>query len=547
MTRHRTLPSTFRDPPKGRRVPPRPPPRPAPPAPRPTLRVSVIIPYREGGAERERAFAHVRGLYARHYPTWEITTAPGPEGEFSRAGAICDAAAHATGDVIVVADADVWCDTIGEAVAKVADGATWADPAQAHVVRMTEAATLAAYAGRGLCAEGAPQGGHRRVACGGMVALSREALVRCLPDRRFVGWGAEDHAWEAELVRMYGAAARLSAPAPLWHLWHPPGPRAVSAENRRLLEEHLGKAPPARPRVVILADVRTWAWARKAKALHHHLAGRFDMEILYSSEPSAGPIIAARQYDLLHTFEVNQAAGLPPGIHFVTGITAHVWPTWEKRYGEGIVRNWTSRARGVHANSILLQEEMERLLGGSVWYVPNGVDEQFFRRLRPRRPQRLTVGFVGKDNPRKGFDLIEAACKRAGVDLVPVRRQSQNALSAQAMLDYYQDLHVLAVASDMDGTPNPALEAAACECAVVSNAIGNMPEFLEHGVNGVLVERTVESLAGALRDLAARPLTEVEEMGRAARRTIEQAWTWRQMAENYAAMWTACISGVRAR
>lgn len=300
-----------------------------------------------------------------------------------------------------------------------------------------------------------------------------------------------------------------------------------------------------RPRILILADVETWAWARKAKALQAHLSDRFDIRIVYSADPASTPAIAKRDYDLLHTFEVNQATLVPTGVPFLTGITAHVWRTWEERHGAGTVKNWCSRAKGVHANSILLQQEMSSHLGRDVWYVPNGVDEQFFRRTQPREASRLVVAYVGKPNPRKGYGLIASAAKKAGVELRDVRRRSGDALSPEDMRTFYQGIHVLAVASDMDGTPNPALEAAACECAVVSNRIGNMPEFIEHGVNGLSVERNIDSLAAAFSDLARRPLAEVEEMGRAARRTIESAWTWRAMAENYATMWTASVGGAQ--
>jgi glycosyltransferase involved in cell wall biosynthesis len=298
-------------------------------------------------------------------------------------------------------------------------------------------------------------------------------------------------------------------------------------------------------RILIIADVPNWAWAKKAAQLQKYLGGpdgEFVVDVAYTT---AQPVELG--YDLYHTFEVSQVHQIPKNIDLwpgtpekhraVTGITAHVWPTWEARHGAGTVRGWASRAQGFHANSRLLQKEISAYLGHEVYYVPNGVDETFYRRLRPRaHDQRLVVGHVGKPNPRKGRDLIAAACERAGVEFREIRRTSKDALTAEDMREFYQDLHVLAVASDMDGTPNPALEAAACECAVVSNAIGNMPEFVESGCNGVLVERSVESLSAAFADLK-RSVEGVVQMGRAARDTIERDWTWKKLSCNYADMW----------
>lgn len=291
-------------------------------------------------------------------------------------------------------------------------------------------------------------------------------------------------------------------------------------------------------RVLIIADVPNWAWAKKAEQLKKHLDGEeFSVDVIcMQSEPlPAG-------YDLYHTFEVNQ-----PDLHGIrvewrctTGITAHVWGTWEQRHGAGTVRAWSQRARAFHANSKLLQAEIEPYLGRKVHYCPNGVDEAFYRRLRPRSSDKLVVGWVGKPNPRKGKVIVEEACQRAGVEFRYIERTSKNALPPDQMREFYQDIHVLAVASDMDGTPNPALEAAACECTIVSNAIGNMPEFIAPMQNGMMVARNVESYVHAFQALAATP-QRAEAMGRAARRTIETDWTWKIMAQNYATMWREAL------
>ena len=300
--------------------------------------------------------------------------------------------------------------------------------------------------------------------------------------------------------------------------------------------------PPARgdrPRVLILADVPNWAWGRKARSLLRCLSDRFDVEVVYSTD-RPGAKIRERAHDLYHTFEVIQVGSVPIGFPLVTGITAHVAHTWEKQHGAGTVRRWADRAKAFHANSRMLQREMETLIGRPVYYCPNGVDEDFWIRTRPRESARMVVGHVARPSPRKGQEIVREACRRVGVELRTIDRTSHNALSPEAMRDFYQGIHVLAVSSDMDGTPNPALEAASCECAVVSNRIGNMPEFLD-GKNGLLTERTLESLTVALGDLAARPLVEVEAMGLAARQTILDGWTWARQSEHYAAMWMECL------
>lgn len=290
-----------------------------------------------------------------------------------------------------------------------------------------------------------------------------------------------------------------------------------------------------KPRIAIIADVKNWAWKRKADQLKAHLSDQFRLEVacLYGGDrPPKG-------CDLWNTFEVFMARQVPAGQPYVTGMTAHVWQTWEKQFGPGTVKQWASGALAFHANSRLLEAEMRALLDRPICYVPNGVDEKFFRRLRPRETRRrLVVGHVGKPNPRKGSSIVEQACERAGVELRTVKRTHRDALTPEQMRDFYQDLDVLAVASDMDGTPNPALEAAACGVAVVSNWIGNMPQLIVDGVNGRLVERDASDYAAVLRSL---DVATAARMGDAARVSIEHEWTWAKRSRNYADMWNACL------
>lgn len=299
-----------------------------------------------------------------------------------------------------------------------------------------------------------------------------------------------------------------------------------------------------RPRVALIADVRNWAWARKAEQLRRHLGDRFAIEIACIYEPKK-PDPLPKGCDLYSTFEVFQARQLPAGLPYVTGMTAHVWRTWEQQHGPGTVRKWAAGALAFHANSRLLEAEMRSLLERPIHYVPNGVDEAFFRRLRPRRiNDHLVVGWVGKPNPRKGGEIVAEACRRAGVELRVVGRTYRDAWAPEQMREFYQDLHVLCVASDMDGTPNPALEAAACGVAIVSNRIGNMPEFIVDDINGRFVDRSADSMASALRHLS---VTHAVRMGEAARATVETGWTWRDQAPAYGQMWLAALAARSTR
>lgn len=315
------------------------------------------------------------------------------------------------------------------------------------------------------------------------------------------------------------------------------------------------------PRVLVLADVPTWAWGRKADAYKTHLSHDFDVTVAYHSA-----VPRFDDFDLIHLFEVSQVgtlSGYPPigqrGFKAVAGLTAHVWRTW----GADRMRKWAAHVEGLHGNSLLIAKELVEF-HPRVFYTPNGVDPDRFIRTR-HRTGKIVFGHVGKPNPRKGADIIAAASLQAGVELRLIQRTSKLALSQADMLAWYQGIDVMVTASNMDGTPNPMLEGAACECALLSTPIGNMPEFITPR-NGILTmsrlpyhppddprpyqdvalnhymqrETLREELAAHMRALANDPEA-TRAMGQLARETVLKAWTWQHQVESVGRMWAEVL------
>lgn len=335
----------------------------------------------------------------------------------------------------------------------------------------------------------------------------------------------------------------------------------------------------SRPRILVVVDTPTWAWQRKAEAYQRHLGARFDICLAYhqaGSDPQAGrPLRAAdetdfTQFDLVHLFEVTQTAFLdryeaPRPFKAVAGLTAHVWETW----GEERMRLWAKKVDALHGNSRLLFHELQQF-HPQVYYTPNGVDAEFFRRMDQHPvPRDIVFGHVGKPNPRKGAAIIIEAARSIGAPVKLIQRTSRVAYPPRDILNFYQHVSVMVTASNMDGTPNPMLEGAACECALLSTPIGNMPEFIEPQWNGILTQQTLPRVPGPAK--APLPMTpeqtaavmkgqdalcqelathmrwfrthpdETIAMGRQARQTIEAEWTWARQVAHVAHMWTEVL------
>lgn len=177
--------------------------------------VTVAIPYRGGCPHRDAAWDYVR----RRYDELGLEVVVGVcDGPWRKAVAVNNALRRATGDVVVIADADVWCDTTIDAVDEVLAGNPWSVP-HSKVKRLTEQATAAVLAGGPLCGD-LDERAYEGIEGGGIVVMHRDLWKQAPMDPRFVGWGQEDEAWGIALRTHGGRIRRLKGV--LWHLWHPP-------------------------------------------------------------------------------------------------------------------------------------------------------------------------------------------------------------------------------------------------------------------------------------------------------------------------------------
>lgn len=171
--------------------------------------------------------------------------------------------------------------------------------------------------------------------------------------------------------------------------------------------------------------------------------------------------------------------------------------------------------------------------------ISNGVDRELFRVHTPlgkRTPRVLWTGsryHVQHGDVKNYVSLLEPLAKRLKLadiesDYWLVNSHGKERRDAAGMVQWYNTGTVYVVASDSEGTPNPALEAASCGCVICSTRVGNMPELIEHGINGALVDRTLDALYDGVQLCIQR----YPEMCRAMQERIDW-WDWRFRAEQY--------------
>lgn len=175
-------------------------------------------------------------------------------------------------------------------------------------------------------------------------------------------------------------------------------------------------------------------------------------------------------------------------------------------------------------------------------HIPNFVDVS---RYEPRYAPGSAYLYFGRIIRQKGVaTLIRAAAQAAkplliagtGPELEAMKRLANELaadvtflghLSGQALHDAVRNARAVVLPSEWyENAPVSVLEAYALGKPVIGARIGGIPELVRENETGVCFESgNVPSLVSALQSISARPDAQLEEMGRAARRWVEQDFT----------------------
>ena len=301
--------------------------------------------------------------------------------------------------------------------------------------------------------------------------------------------------------------------------------------EERLMLNGVGELK-SRPKILFVCDVKGWAWWIKSHYIKKYLENEFDIDIInVIGNDKKG--INPNKYDLYFTFGYSYVNSLKrvPFKKTITGVTAHR----EKRK----IASELKKAHALHANSMMLYHQFKDI-NKNIFYVPNGVDEEMFQ---PKQKydilerDYINIGHVGKKSPMKQQEtVIEPVVEKLGKNFKYTYHYNTHwdKIPHNEMPKLYKDMDLFIVASLEDGTPNGALEAMASGVPVITNRIGNMPEIIQNGYNGYIVENpTIKNYIKLIQGLDKEHLI---EMGKNARQSIENNWTWEHKAENYRAM-----------
>lgn len=299
-----------------------------------------------------------------------------------------------------------------------------------------------------------------------------------------------------------------------------------------------------RKKILFIVDKPGWAHDFKTDNLIRQLGVRYEMTKAFCDDVKAEQIQAAdlvlvyywkqmrheRMQCLMDVLRANRHK-------ILMGICSHT--ELEGHWKEVGFKVLNELASGIFVNSRLLLDAYGGAFKVPIFYTPNGVDTAFYTPVERRDASSLLrIGWAGSltnhgDIRGYGDFIVPAVQCVNGVELVTAAREEQWR-TPEEMRQFYRSLDIYVCASLAEGTPNPCLEAAACGAALLTTAVGNMPELVQEGVNGFFIHRDIEMIAEKINWLKEHP-EQLSAMKENARRLI-LAWDWKRQALNYASM-----------
>ncbi len=255
--------------------------------------------------------------------------------------------------------------------------------------------------------------------------------------------------------------------------------------NKSLLPLASCLLPSTTRRLAILVDKRNWAYHEQAVGKAQSIRDEWEVEIFFLED---NPKIDPGKFDLLYNFN-HTPSKYDELFHgrLIKGLYSH--------YYRGSFIPWRYIYNMVKHASVLVvanreQAEEIRPYFRRTVVLPDGVDTEQFYFECERTGDDIVAGWSGNPDRRlngnrvKRFhEVVEPACRAAGVELKVGRDMSRDELRRM-----YNDVDVVLIGSVTEGNPLSLFEAGACGRTVIATRVGVVPEIIEDGINGFIID-----------------------------------------------------------
>lgn len=245
-----------------------------------------------------------------------------------------------------------------------------------------------------------------------------------------------------------------------------------------------------KPRLLLLADKRDWVFGSIARNVATGLKDRYSFRIVYLDKKL--PHLNAADFDLLYVFFWGEQSwkqfDIPPH-KVVREVASYRWRDEllpSSLSTEAFCKLFLNDCVYVTTPALRIKDELSEFRR-LVRHVPNGIDADVFKPTG-RRTGPLKIGWAG--NPNDGLKGLRDVLIPATDGRFTFVHTDGN-LTRSQMVDFYNDVDVIAVSSKSEGQPMPLMEAMACGCFPVATDVGIVPELVRHEDNGLIVPREI--------------------------------------------------------
>lgn len=178
------------------------------------------------------------------------------------------------------------------------------------------------------------------------------------------------------------------------------------------------------------------------------------------------------------------------------------------------------------------------------------VDDTYQRQIEAVGNNGFLLGFIGGLQAYKGLDDLanaldetEANCSVVVAGDGPERDRLERKFGDRASFlgpvpyeqipGIYNQVDALVLPSHTEGLPRVVLEAQATGTPVIATRVGGLPEIIEDGKTGMLVDaRSPDQLAAAIDRIASDSNLQ-SKLGKMGRRAVVESYSWESMYERY--------------
>lgn len=324
-----------------------------------------------------------------------------------------------------------------------------------------------------------------------------------------------------------------------------------------------------KPRIALVVDAENWALHNIAKQIVTNLSHKYNFIILMANkyENISFLILEVKNFDLIHFFWRENLFSILhdwsklffqqkgwdykdflisvlPKINMTTSVYDHLFVSDSQVKEREILFNALIKGYTVSSRKLSDIYNKFNYYHNPDLIIEDGVDFEKFFPINLERfsdsNREIIVGWVGNSEwgpwQQDGKDykglktLIKPAVEALRAEGFAVRGiyadRAEKWLAHDQMVDYYKSIDIYICASDIEGTPNPVLEAMACGVPVISTDVGIVPEvFGKLQSKFILPTRNLELLKDKLRLLLESP----ETRKRLSDENLEsiKSWSWK--------------------